>query len=107
MGALGYCNAIIEYELATSLEEADDKVPAIKDCDWRQEIAPNTFEDDPATEGKVAKDVEHEEEDVGEDDVDGVVIVEPPNEPAADDILVDEPSILDVLVEGPTDPSTS
>ena len=77
----------------------------MKDDEWRQKISPDTFEDDLATEGEVAKDVVHEEKDVGEDDVVDVVIVVPLNEPATNDIPIDEPSILDVLTDDPSDPS--
>ena len=120
MGALGYRNAVIESHPTISLEEADDAVPAVHVAstelsttppaprfamgldDWGREIAPDTFEEDPAAEGDPAKDTVE----VEESDADDVAIVEPADAPAVGEALTDEPSILDVLAEDPADPST-
>ena len=120
MGALGYCNAVVESHPTISLGEADDAVPAVHVAltelsstslaprftmgldDWGLEITPDTFEEDLATEGESTKETLEVEESDGDD----VAIVDPVDVPAADDIPVDEPSILDALAEDPIDPAT-
>ena len=120
MGALGYHNAVIESHLTISLEAADDAVPTVHVAltelsttppapqfamgldDWGREIAPDTFEEDPAVEGDPVKEMVE----VEESNADDVAIVAPIDVPAGDEALAGEPSILDVLTEDPADPST-
>ena len=82
MGSLRYYNAVVESQPVTSLKEADDKVLAVhvastellttplahrftrEDDDWKREIAPDIFEDDPTAKGEIAKDIGHKEDDV-------------------------------------------
>ena len=70
--------------------------------DWEWEIGLDTFKDDLEVDGGVRD----EGEDVGKGEADETVMPEPWDMPVVNDIPLDEPLILDVLVEDPADLSS-